>query len=576
MAILQPLIDLAELFFQHGLRHVVLSPGSRSAALSLAFIRHGGFKIQVLIDERSAAFVGLGIAQQLQQPTILICTSGSAAYNFAPAIAEAFFQQVPLLVLTADRPKEWIHQYDGQTIFQQGIFGKHVKADFEFPADYSHPDAVWHINRTANEAFLRATTEPYGPVHINVPIREPFYPEPGETWKASRQIRKIGQIKTNIELNITQWHSLLDTWDSYDRILIAIGQQPWNNTNWDSLANLASDLAIPIVADITANINLPEHVVRHHDLFLGITRDERLLPELLITTGMSFVSKSLKLFLRENPAVVHWHIGTDGSIADPLQSLSQIIPVSPTYFFDILYEKIDFQNFVENQEPDGREAYFALWEDYDMKSRILLHRYLKKIETLNDLTALDLILSRLGSHYILQVGNSMPIRYVNALSIENIDTARVYANRGTSGIDGCLSTAIGAALATDLPVYLVLGDLSFLYDRNGLLIKELPVNLKIIILNNGGGDIFTMIDGPGRLSENATYFRNTHPYTAENTAKDAGITYIAASNIGELEQGFDSIKRLPNCALLEVFTDSADNQAAWKGLRAFMKAHLSV
>ena len=213
MAILQPLIDMAEICYRQGIRHVVISPGSRSAALTLAFVRHGGFQAHVCIDERSAGFIALGMAQQIDSPVVLICTSGSAAYNFAPAVSEAFFQQIPLLVLTADRPKEWQHQYDGQTIYQTGIFGQHVKRSFEVSPDYQHPDVHWAINRITNEAINLASSVPGGPVHINVPIREPFYPISGEEFAISDQVRIIKK-----QVHDTTWpqpvlEELLDEWE---------------------------------------------------------------------------------------------------------------------------------------------------------------------------------------------------------------------------------------------------------------------------------------------------------------------------------------------------------------------------
>ncbi|PWJ58960.1 2-succinyl-5-enolpyruvyl-6-hydroxy-3-cyclohexene-1-carboxylate synthase [Dyadobacter jejuensis] len=574
MAVIQPLIDLAELLFLQGVRHVVLSPGSRSAAISLAFIRHGGFQVQAVMDERSAGFIALGIAQQARQPTVLVCTSGSAVYNFAPSVVEAFFQQVPLLVLSADRPAEWIHQYDGQTIFQSGIFGKHVKSSFEIVVDDRHADALWHSNRVANEAYLLATAVPLGPVHINIPIREPFYPTETDVWRKSATVRAIAKTDAVPQLSTTHWHSLLDTWDSYDKILIAIGQLPWNDAYWNSLSNLAEDLAIPVVADVISNVDLPEYVIRHHDLFLGAQTDDRLQPELLITAGMSFISKELKLFLRNNPATVHWHISPDGILADPLRSVTEIIPVSPGYFFDTLYEKIDFQNFVENNEADSREAYYALWEEFDLKSSILLDRYIQKLSSLTDLSALDFIFKRLHGPYQLQLGNSMSVRYANVLQLPHPENVVVYANRGTSGIDGCMSTAIGAALAVAMPVYLIIGDISFFYDRNGLLVQHLPENLKIIILNNGGGDIFTMIDGPAKLPENKEFFRTAHSLTAQHTAQDAGVPYIPVTTIDDLQRGVDLLAKATTCVILEVQTVTEDNQAAWKGLKAFLKAHL--
>ncbi|CAG4997623.1 2-succinyl-5-enolpyruvyl-6-hydroxy-3-cyclohexene-1-carboxylate synthase [Dyadobacter sp. CECT 9275] len=573
MAVLQPILDIAELCFLHGIRHVVISPGSRSAALTLAFARHGGFKMHVAIDERSGGFIGLGIAQETRIPVVLICTSGSAVYNLAPAIAEAYFQQVPLIVLTADRPPEWIHQYDGQTIYQSGIFGRHVKKFSDLPADYQHKDSVWAINRLINEAIHIASTEPSGPVHVNVPIREPFYPTPGEILKPSEKVRKITKARHSSVLSSETWHELLDEWDSARRILIAVGQSRNEPESWRSLYKISEELDIPVVADCISNLPGNVNIIRHHDLFLSHEKTENLRPDLLITTGLSFISKELKQFLRRNPAVMHWHIGEETLLADPLQSLTRIIPVSAAYFFDNLFEKIDYQLFVENSEPDNDSAYLTSWLHHEYLAGQGQETYTAKLSTLNDFSMIDSFIKLINGSYQLQIGNSMPIRYVNALG-ENLENVTVRCNRGTSGIDGCLSTAIGAALVSEIPVYLLIGDVSFLYDRNGLLVKPLPDNLKIIVLNNDGGNIFRMIEGPSGVPELETFFETKHGMNAKRTAEDAGIAYFSIKEFSEMSQVLNIFNNTSSTALLEVFSDPAENKRVWKGLKAFVSEKL--
>jgi 2-succinyl-5-enolpyruvyl-6-hydroxy-3-cyclohexene-1-carboxylate synthase len=359
MAILQPLIDLAAICFEKGIRHVMISPGSRSAALTLAFVRHGGFRIHTCMDERPAGFIALGIAQQTGVPVVLICTSGSAAYNFAPAVSEAFFQQVPLLVLTADRPKEWQHQYDGQTIYQSEIYGKHVKRSFEVSPDYAHTDVQWAINRIANEAVNVAGTVPLGPVHINVPIREPFYPKESDEFQPSDHIRIIQRQHSEAGLSTEVWHELLDEWDDSKRILIAGGQQKGNEELSQVLARIADEWNIPVVGDCITNLGANDQFIRHHDLFLGAENSTDLRPDLLVTFGLSFISKELKQFLRKNPPVKHWHVSEDTFLADPTQSMTRQIAVSPEYFFKNVYEKLDYQLFTENSEPENDSSFLT-------------------------------------------------------------------------------------------------------------------------------------------------------------------------------------------------------------------------
>lgn len=302
MAILQPLIDLAAICYAHGIRHVVLSPGSRSAALTLAFSRHQGFEMHAVMDERSAGFIALGMAQQTRKPVVVLCTSGSAAYNLAPAVSEAFFQHIPLLVLTADRPKEWIHQHDGQTIYQSEIYGKHVKRFFELSSDYTNADVVWSINRITNDAINIAETVPHGPVHINVPIREPFYPALTENLLQSDKIRIIRRTETEAILSTEIWHELLNEWDDASKILI-VGGQYWKSDRLNtSLAKISEELDVPVIGDSITNLSGSKSFVYHQDLFLSATKEnDKLQPDLLITYGLSLLSKELKTFCGKIP-----------------------------------------------------------------------------------------------------------------------------------------------------------------------------------------------------------------------------------------------------------------------------------
>lgn len=565
MAILQPLIDLAEICYQQGIRQVVISPGSRSAALTLAFARHGGFQAHVCIDERSAGFIALGMAQQIGSPVVLICTSGSAAYNFAPAVSEAFFQQIPLLVLTADRPKEWQHQYDGQTIYQTGIFGQHVKRSFEVSPDYQHSDVQWAINRITNEAINLASVAPNGPVHINVPIREPFYPTSQEDFKPSQEVRIIKRQENETIWPQSVWEELLDEWEGSSKILIAGGQGKPDAALNAVLGRITEEWQIPVLGDCIANLSGNEFI-RHHDLFLSTREAENLAPDLLITFGMSFLSKEFKQFIRKNPPRYHWHIGEDAFLADPFQSVTRDIPGKAAAFLDKLFEKLDYQSFVENADLGHDTSFHALWLQSDRNARQKKHEMLKNLTLVSDLTLLDLIFKDINCRFQLHIANSMSVRYANVLATEN-DWSGVFANRGTSGIDGCVSTAIGAARVNGQPTLLIVGDVAFLYDRNGLLIDNLPQNLKIVVLNNAGGNIFRMIDGPGSLPELETFFETRHSFSAQRTCEDSGIAYFRVSDFSGTDAVVKEFLNFNGIALLEAFTDPVENTRAWKALK---------
>ena len=570
MAILQPIIDLAHICYEHGIRHVVLSPGSRSAALTLAFSRHEGFKMYPVMDERSAGFIALGIAQQLGTPVILLCTSGSAAYNLAPAVTEAFFQQIPLLILTADRPKEWIHQHDGQTIYQSELYGKHVKKFFEFSADYSNSDVAWSVNRITNNAVNLAAEIPFGPVHINIPIREPFYPSGDETMIRSEQIRIIKRMPVEVSLSTEVWHELLNEWDDASKILIVGGQHPKSDRLNKALSQISEELDVPVVGDSIANLCGSDQFIYHQDLILLSGDSAELAPDLLITYGLSLISKELKTFLRKNPATVHWHIGQDESWTDPLQTVTRQLAVSSEYFFENLFEKIDYQLFVQNSDSENDSSYLAAWLAKSAIARVILENNLSNLTELTDLTAIDFIIKSLNFEHQLHIGNSMPIRYVNVLG-KSCGVNAVFCNRGTSGIDGSVSTALGAAIVNNMPTVLIVGDVSFLYDRNGLLINFLPPNVKIIVLNNAGGNIFRMIDGPAKLPELGNFFETSHTYNAKRTAEDSGLLYMPIDNLKSLTDNLPSFLDHLNAGIMEIFTDPSQNTLVWKELKSRMR-----
>ncbi len=574
MAILQPLIDLAQLCHLHGVTHAVISPGSRSAALTLAFARNPNIACQVVMDERAAGFIALGMAQQLKKPVVLICTSGSAAYNFAPAVAEAFFQQIPLLILTADRPKEWIHQNDGQTIYQAEIYSKHVKGFWDLPADHSHPDSLWFINRSLNEALLTAKELPCGPVHLNVPIREPFYPTKDEIFAPSENIRIIKRAKTQSVIDEETWVEIRVGWEGSEKILIAVGQQGRNDKLNELLRDFALTFKVPIVGDVISNLENNEHFITKQDLFLRENSHNNLRPDLLITVGKSFISKNLKSFLRNNSPKIHWHISDDLHIIDTFQTLTQQLNVSPNYFFSRLYEILTIGNVGKKNDKEKSNPYLSNWLKEEAMTKHLLTSFLTDLTTLNDITAISFILKRLPEGSQLHLANSMTVRYVNLLGIEK-EGVEVFCNRGTSGIDGCVSTAIGAALTRERPVYLIVGDVAFFYDRNGLLIDDLPQNLKIILINNAGGTIFRMIDGPASQPELPKYFETHHHYNGLRTAEDSKITYflIQNSNIPNLENlanAWKDFTEINNTAILEIQTNAEYDAAVFRDLKKFV------
>lgn len=563
MPLLKPIFAISEICSQKNIQDAILCPGSRSAALSLAFTRNPAIHSQVLSDERSAAFVGLGKALQTGRTVALVCTSGSAAYNFAPAIAEAFFQEIPLIVFTADRPPEWIHQYDGQTIFQREIYGKHVKKSYELPVDYTHLDALWQIERIINEALALTQEEPKGPVHINIPIREPFYPNVDENYDFTGTVRSLNFMPATKILNNDSWEQILAIWEKSERKMIAIGQNQIALN--DVLNNFAKEQRTVILADIISNIQLKtKESIKSQDIFISKITDEKYFPELLITTGKSFISKSFKQFIRANKPKYHFHIQENGDFIDPFQSITHKINISPTYFFNELFEVLDLRKFKNGEDDDQEESFLNDWNQLEHHAIKYLDNFVNTNE-FGELKATSMLLEACPTPSILHLGNSMPVRYANLLSSFVKNEIQIFANRGTSGIEGILSTAIGQALSTDKIVTCLIGDVSFFYDRNAFWTQNLPNNLRIVLINNAGGNIFRLIDGPNQQPELESNFVGTQSLNAKAICEEHNILYFPIKSYEEMEIGLANLfKANDKISLIEIFVDGKKDAELFK------------
>lgn len=560
MAILQPIINIAEILVTKNVTDAVISPGSRNAPLTIALARHPQINALSVSDERSAAFIAMGMAQVKNKPVAICCTSGSAAYNYAPAVAEAFFQEIPLIILTADRPTEWIHQHDGQTIYQENIYGKHVKASYQVGADYSHPDALWHIERVMNEAINTANTFPKGPVHINIPLREPFYPSAEEQVVFERP-RNIRQHSSKASLSQETWEELLAQVEDYSKVMVIAGQDATNPEVNQALKGLQEEFGFVVVGDLIANTK--GEFIANHDLYLG-QLDDSYAPELLITFGKSVISKSLKQYIRKHKPEAHWHVQSSTHLIDTYQSLTDIVSIAPEDFFKELLESLDLRAYKMGDEEKSFE-YQEQWFNLERKSSRYIHQILSSTDTWNEFTTYYKVIENIPAGSQLHLANSMAVRYANYLHLPNINEVEIFANRGTSGIDGCVSTAVGAALAMEAQVYLLVGDVAFFYDRNALWNNFLPSNLTIFLENNSGGGIFRMIDGPSQQPELEPFFETAQKMTAKLTAEESNMEYLSATNFEQLENILTTIpQKSTRARLFEIHTNSVENTAFFK------------
>ncbi|RMZ51031.1 2-succinyl-5-enolpyruvyl-6-hydroxy-3-cyclohexene-1-carboxylic-acid synthase [Flavobacteriaceae bacterium PRS1] len=524
------------------IKHIVISPGSRNAPLTIGFTNHSFFKCYSIVDERSAAFFALGIAQQLREPVVLVCTSGSALLNYYPAIAEAFYSDIPLVILSADRPKHLIGIGDGQTINQNNVFANHILYSANLTQESPEQDET-EINLALNTSISQK-----GPVHLNVSFEEPLY-ETVDEFSVAIAIGIPNSIEaTNSTENLEDLNEYISIWNNAKCKMVLVGVNYPNKIGQQYLEILANDESVIVFTETTSNL--------HHDIFfpsidkiIAPLDDEDfkiLQPDVLLTFGGMIVSKKVKAFLRKYQPKHHWHID-EKKANDTFFCLEKHFKTSANDFFKVLFKN-------KNQTNSNYQNYWQSVKQIRSKKH---QRYLQNIP-FSDLKVFDIILKSIPNHNMLQLGNSSAIRYAQLFDLNN--TLKVFCNRGTSGIDGSTSTAIGAALVIDAQTTFITGDLSFFYDSNALWSNYIPNNFRIIVINNEGGGIFRILPGDKDTDNFDTYFETKHQLTAKQLCKMYQFTYFSASNEEDLKTVISSFySKEKNPKLLEIFTPRTVN-----------------
>ncbi|SMO64640.1 2-succinyl-5-enolpyruvyl-6-hydroxy-3-cyclohexene-1-carboxylate synthase [Saccharicrinis carchari] len=538
-----------------GLKEVVISPGSRNAPLTLSFNVLKGVKCYTIVDERSAGFFALGMAQQLKRPVAVLCTSGTAALNYAPAVAEAFYQEIPLLILTADRPPEWIGQADGQTINQSNIFANYIRYKRDLPVQINHSDDQWYVERSVSEAFEKMVYPVAGPAHINIPLREPLY---GRTLAMPLQKQPYHNLMPATVLDESQLRVLTQEWSNAEAVMLLTGVMLPDAQLNRALNHLAENANTVVLTETSSNLKGDRFIQCIDRQVFSINTFEiaSFKPSLLITFGGQIVSKQIKSVLRNHPPKAHWHISLNENVIDTFQHLTMNIKMKPSSFFSQVAPKV--------QNTEGR--YRHIWQQRSQKNKKIHMAYTHEVPW-SDFKALAHIFAHIPEGTVLHLANSTPVRYAQLFQDEI--KVNSFSNRGTSGIDGSVSTAVGAAMVLDAPNLLVTGDLSFFYDSNGLWNKYLKQNFKVVVINNGGGGIFRFIPGPAETAELEEFFEAKHQQSAKYIAKAFGLNYFSCSNGEELISAY---QRMMECndkaSLLEVFTPGELNG---KILRKYFK-----
>jgi len=526
---------------QFEIQTVVISPGSRNAPLTIGFSNHEDFETLSIVDERCAAFFALGIAQQKQKPVALVCTSGSALLNYYPAIAEAYYSQIPIVVISADRPSHFIDIGDGQTIRQENVFHNHIL----FSANLKENDFDKNSEKLSKAFSLLHKVK--GPIHINAPFDEPLYETVSKMRDFSFKIEK-SDTESNIDYN-----NLAQLWNSASKKMILVGVHYPNKKLELLLDKVADDPSVLVLTETTSNLNNKRFINSIDNLIFNLTQEEfaSLQPDILLTFGGLIVSKKIKKFLREYSPSEHWHVNELRAF-DTYHVLSKHIKIDSYSFFEN-FHKLVIHNTKSNYESD--------WTHHKKLIREKHNNYIKKAPY-SDLKVFDLILKVIPDFSEVQFSNSAIIRYSQLFEMNS--TITVFCNRGTSGIDGSTSTALGAAYATQKSTTLVTGDLSFFYDSNALWNNYIPKDVRIIIINNSGGGIFKIIPGPKKSSA-LEYFETPHCLTAEHLSLMFGFEYSTSHNLKTLQQkmvNFYDTSDKPK--ILEIFTPSDQNDLVLK------------
>ena len=534
------ILQLAALLKAHEIRHVVLCPGSRNTPIVHTLANHPFFTCYSITDERSAGFFALGLALSSGRPAAVCCTSGTALLNLHPAVAEAFYQQVPLVVISADRPAAWIGQMDGQTLPQPNVFGALVKSSVDLPEIHTSEEE-WHCNRLVNEALLELNHHGKGPVHINVPISEPLFQFTVEDLPEVRVITRY----QGLNVYDRQYDDLIARLNGYTKRMMLVGQMNLIYLFERKICKLLYK-HFAWLTEHTGNQTVPGIPVKNFDAIIySLPEEERakLVPDLLITYGGHVVSKRLKEFLRKHPPKEHWHVALDGRVADTFCSLTTVIEMDPFEFL----EKVAY--LMENKPCE----YPKRWEQ-------LSKQIAEPDFAFSEMAAIGKVLQSLPSEAVLHLANSSTVRYAQLYRIP--DSVEVCCNRGTSGIEGSLSTALGYAWASDKLNFILIGDLSFFYDMNALWCNHLRGNLRIMLFNNGGGEIFQSLPGLKMEERTHRFVTATHQTKAEGWAKERGFDYMAVRTMEELEAAlpaFMQAEQQGNPQFIEVFTDRAED-----------------
>lgn len=548
-----------------GVSRVCLCPGSRSTPLALLLRRHPAMTTWVHLDERSAAFFALGMAKAGREPVVLVATSGTAAVNFAPAIVEAYYARVPLLVLTADRPPELRGVGALQTIDQVRLYGSQVKWFVDMPLPEATEEAVGYARTIACRAVAITRADAPGPVHLNFPFREPLIPadpEPSpdrdERMKSARR-PAVSVTQAPRRPDPADLAALAVELHVVRRGLIICG--PQDDLHFPAaVVQLAAELDMPLLADPLSQVRCGSHhdscVIDSYDAFL---RDERLVrdlaPKIILRFGVTPISKPLLLYLQRYAACRQVLIEEGDGWHDPAASASEVVYAQPRAWCEALLVALRSM-----PDPSRQVSWRACWQEVGRQTRAILNKSLRQSTDFCEPRVFTELATLLPESATVFVGNSMPVRDLDTFFAGDRRSVRFLANRGASGIDGVVSTALGASVVSAEPLVLVIGDLSFYHDLNGLFAaKRHGLQATIILLHNDGGGIFSFLPQAEDQEHFEELFSTPHGLDFRAAADLYGLAYQRPACWEEFRSAIQLALHASGVTLIEVRTQRRAN-----------------
>ena len=562
-----------------GLQHACVCPGSRSTPLAVMLHQHPRVNVWVHLDERSAAYFALGQAKATRQPVAVLGTSGTATLNFAPAVAEAFYARVPLLVLTADRPPELQEVGAPQTIDQSRLYGRHVKRCIEMPLPEAGPDVARYVRTMAGRAMAACRTQRPGPVHVNFPFREPLIPMPQEHRPGERNAAPLVTVTQGPQtLSHADATELAGQLQGAQRGLIVCG--PQDDPGFpEAVARLSTQLQFPLLADVLSQVRRGTHdrscLIDSYDAFL---RDSQmapsLVPDLVLRFGATPVSKPLQQYLQSLRTCRQLLIGPADDWHDPALVATDRVHVDPSAFCEALLSALPKR---PRRDFGFASAWRHKWERLNAQTRTTLNACLNEPPALNEPKVFAELDAVLPPGATLFAGNSMPVRDLDTFFAAGSRPVRFLANRGASGIDGVVSTALGASSVSPGPCVLVIGDLSLYHDMNGLLAaRRHGLQATIVLLHNDGGGIFSFLPQAEAVASFEELFGTPHGLDFRHAARLYGLDYCEPEDGQALCTAFKKAFHNPGVSLIAVHTDRDANvrlhRDAWRAVSQRIRA----